>query len=113
MSSGLETTRVSDRTLAREAQAGSRDAFGELVERHQGPLFHFLQVRTGSAADAEELTQESFLRAWKYLDRYDARYSFSTWLFTVARRLAIGRMRRTRPMESAHGLVSESPLTVA
>jgi len=77
----------------REAIAGQREAFGELVRRYEEPLLRFLLVRCGSREDAEELCQESFLRAWQRLERYDARWRFSTWLFTLARRLAISRGR--------------------
>ena len=81
-------------TLAREAQAGDTASFEALVERFEGPLFQFLRVRTGNADEAEELAQEAFLRAWTNLHRYDSRWRFSTWLFTVAKRLAASRHRR-------------------
>ncbi len=75
----------------------SVEAFEELVRRLEGPLFGFLSVRVGNAADAEELTQDAFLRAWNKLDRYDSRWRFSTWLFTIAKRLAVSRARVRRP----------------
>jgi len=84
--------------LAREAQNGSREAFGELVLRLQGPLFHFLSLRIPDHGEAEELVQEAFLRAWQKLDQYDSRWRFSTWLFTVAKRLAASRARTRKPV---------------
>lgn len=83
--------------LVASAAAGRREAFAELVLRYEAPLQRFLRMRCGSAEDAEELAQESFLRAWKALASYDARWSFSTWLFTLARRLAASRRRSARP----------------
>ena len=61
--------------------------------RLQRPLYRFLLLHTGSTADAEELTQEAFLRAWQSLARYDDRWRFTTWLYTIARRLAVSHHR--------------------
>ncbi len=79
--------------LALAAQGGSEPAFEELVGRFEGPLYNFLSIRTGNAAEAEELAQEAFLRAWQHLGRYDSRWRFSTWLFTLAKRLAVSAAR--------------------
>jgi RNA polymerase sigma-70 factor (ECF subfamily) len=93
----METTRSSDvprdEELAAEAAAGSRAAFEELVSRYTLRLFHFLRRRSGSAEDTEDIVQETFLRAYRNIDRYDARWKFSTWLYTVAGRLAVSRHR--------------------
>ncbi len=83
--------------LVRRARGGSSAAFGELVARYESPLFNFLLRRTSSVEDAEEIAQDAFVRAWQKLDSYDARWSFSTWLFTLARRLASTRRRSTSP----------------
>ncbi|MCP3917529.1 MAG: sigma-70 family RNA polymerase sigma factor [bacterium] len=91
---GEPLPRESAEALAVRARAGSRAAFGALVERYEGPLFRFLRLRSASDADAEELTQEAFLRAWRRIERYDERWRFSTWLFTVAKRIAASRVRR-------------------
>jgi RNA polymerase sigma-70 factor, ECF subfamily len=86
--------------LAREAAAGRTEAFAELVRRYEGPLLRFLLLRSASREDAEELCQESFLRAWKQIGRYDPRWRFSTWLFTLARRLAVSAGRRAGPLDA-------------
>jgi len=82
--------------LVRRARAGSSDAFQELVLRYESPLFNFLLRRTSRAEDAEELAQDAFVRAWRKLASYDDRWTFSTWLFTLARRLAATRRRSPR-----------------
>ena len=92
--------------LARAAAAGDREAFGELVRRYEGPLLRFLCVRCAAREDAEELCQESFLRAWRQIERYDPHWRFSTWLFTLARRLAISAHRAPALHAQAH-LVEE------
>lgn len=83
----------SAKDLARDAQAGSLRAFTRLVESHERRVFAFLARRTRSSADAEEMTQETFLRAWKSLPRYDPNRPFATWLFTIAARIATDALR--------------------
>jgi RNA polymerase sigma-70 factor, ECF subfamily len=83
--------------LAVRAQQGGGPAvacFGELVTRFHTRLFHFLLRRTRSRADAEELTQEAFTRAWERLHSYDPGWKFSTWLYTIAARLAVSKHRK-------------------
>ncbi|MFG0330603.1 MAG: RNA polymerase sigma factor [Phycisphaerales bacterium] len=84
---------LSDEELAVQAQDGSREAFGLLFDRFSPRLFNFLLRRVGDAAIVEELTQEAFLRAWQAIDRYDSRWRFSTWLFTIGSRLASNHRR--------------------
>src|SRR5512137_1234428 len=84
---------VSDESLAARAAAGSCAAFEELVTRYTGRLFHFLKPRSASREDLEDLVQETFFRAYRNIDRYDARWRFATWLYTVGTRLAISRHR--------------------
>jgi RNA polymerase sigma-70 factor (ECF subfamily) len=108
---------AADRTpeeLAIAAQHGSLVAYGALVELFQIRLFNFLLRRTNSRHDAEELTQEAFVRAWERIATYDSRWRFSTWLFTIGARLAISDQRkRSRARSTAimeHHAVS-APMT--
>lgn len=81
--------------LVQRAQGGSLEAFGELIGRYERALFNFLRMRSGGGdADVEDLTQETFLRAWRYIDNYDPRWRFGTWLFTIGIRVAITEFRR-------------------
>ena len=82
--------------LVERAQAGSLTCFAEIVRRFESRLFNFLLRRTGSAADAEDLTQETFVRAYERIDRYDPRWQISTWLFVIARRGAVTHLRRRK-----------------
>ena len=90
----LATT--SDEDLACRAQRGCADSFDCLLRRFQAPVLQFLRHR-GAVVDAEDLTQETFLRAYENLHRYRPRWSFSAWLFTIARRASINHHRRARP----------------
>lgn len=77
------------------AALGERTAFAALVRKHQRPLFGFLGRMGLSQAEAEEVAQDTFLRAWQHLDRFDAsRAAFSTWIYTIARRLALDVLDR-------------------
>ena len=70
--------------LVTRARAGDADAFRVLVERHSRPLFRLAYRMTGNQQDAEDVVQESFLRAHKQLARFDERASFGTWLYRIA-----------------------------
>ena len=100
----------SDEQLADSAQRGNRAAFGTLVGRYQERLLRFLQTRCRSRADAEDVLQDAFVDAWRYLQSYDSRWRFSTWLY----RIAIRRAARQRPsVEVAEGsevLSTDDPL---
>lgn len=90
------TVRESDEDLARRAQQGCSASFEELVRRFQVPLLRFLRQRTNDE-DAEDLVQDTFVRAYQQLHRYRTSWRFSTWVFTIARRLGINQQRRRRP----------------
>ena len=89
-----------DEELAARAAAGSRPSFEELVSKYSLRLFHFLRSRSGSDEDVEDLVQETFLKAYRNIGRYDSERRFSTWLYTIALRLSISRhrSRRERPL---------------
>lgn len=88
-----------DETLAARARSGCAASFEELVRRYQVPLLHFLG-RCGPAAEVEDLAQETFIRAYRNLDKFRPKWRFSTWLFTIARRLSANERRRTRPRDA-------------
>jgi RNA polymerase sigma-70 factor (ECF subfamily) len=89
---------LDDAQLARRAAAGSVDAFARLAARHQVGVIHYLRqlAGRGGRTDADDVAQEAFLRAWRAIDRYDPRWAFSTWLFTIARRTWLNHARAER-----------------
>ncbi len=90
---------VAPEQLALEcAAAGSCEAFGALVAQFHERIFNFLLKMTGRPHDAEDLTQETFLKAWQSIARFDTRFSFATWLFTIAKRTAYNHFRSYRPV---------------
>jgi RNA polymerase sigma-70 factor (ECF subfamily) len=82
--------------VALRAQRGGCDAFAELVARYEVRLYNFLLRRVGSRSDAEDLTQETFIRAWERISSYDSAWRFSTWLYTIGARLAVSQHRKRR-----------------
>ncbi len=83
--------------IARVLEAGDPNAFGDLVRRYQSPMRAFLRKLTrGDAALADDLAQETFVRAWRKLETFRAEGRFSTWLFGIAVNEFRARLRRDR-----------------
>jgi RNA polymerase sigma-70 factor (ECF subfamily) len=85
-----------DASLVRRCLKDDPDAFRYLVERYQGEVYGLSLRILGRAEDAEDLTQETFLRAFRALARYDPTRPFGAWLHTIASRLCIDHHRRNR-----------------
>jgi RNA polymerase sigma-70 factor (ECF subfamily) len=77
-------------------QAGEADCFDSLLARHRAPLIVFVRRMVGSAAIAEEIAQESFLRVYLHRNRYKPSARFSTWLYHIATNLALNWLRDHR-----------------
>ncbi len=92
----LEDQSLSDEALARQAQAGCASSFEALVERYEARIFRFAQNSCRNEADAQELTQDTFVSAWLNLRQFDPGRPFATWLFVIARRKCIDRSRARR-----------------
>ncbi len=84
----------SDERLMLRFQAGDVQAFEELVRRHRTPVFSFLLRLTGDRGRAEDLCQETFLRVVKAAAGWEPRATFRTWVFSMARNLAVDEARR-------------------
>lgn len=89
---------ASDRELVERARGGDAEAFGLLVRRHQKRIYRLAAHLTGSGAEAEDVTQEAFVRAYQALDRFDGRSEPFTWLYRIAVNLSLNhlRSRKTR-----------------
>jgi len=85
-----------DADLIRRCRTGDPRAFRELVRRYERPVFSVLMRVVRRPEDAEDLAQETFVRVYRALDRYDPSRPFTAWLFTIASRLAIDHLRRKR-----------------
>ncbi|MBM3314846.1 sigma-70 family RNA polymerase sigma factor, partial [candidate division WOR-3 bacterium] len=85
-----------DRELALQARAGRLEAFDVLVRRYEHALYSYMWRMCRNPAEAEELAQEAFVRAWKGLGGFRGGSSFKTWLFRIATNLCLNRLSRTR-----------------
>jgi RNA polymerase sigma-70 factor (ECF subfamily) len=84
---------LSPEQLALKCQAGCRDSFEQLVELFEERIFNYLCQRLENRHDAEDVTQETFVKAYRGIQRYDSTYAFSTWLFTIAKRTLANHFR--------------------
>jgi RNA polymerase sigma-70 factor (ECF subfamily) len=79
-----------------QAQNGDNQAFSSLLEKYQKPVYNLCYRMLGNAEDAEDAAQETFLRAFKSLKRYDNSRPFSTWVLSIAAHYCIDQIRRQR-----------------
>src|SRR4026209_1270212 len=87
----MDTTETAA-VLAR-ARQGDSEAFRALVERHSRSVFRLAFRMTGNKQDAEDVVQESFLRAYKQLGRFESRANFGTWLYRIVANCSVDLMR--------------------
>ena len=88
---------ASERELVARAIARDGDAFAALYDRHAPPIYRRLYKLVGNAPDAEDLTAQVFLQAWKAIDRFELRGApFASWLMRIAHNLAVTHLRRHR-----------------
>ena len=105
LAKGMATTvsQSEERDLLQRAQAGSEDAFAPLVEPYRGELHAHCYRLLGSVHDAEDALQETLLRAWKALKRFEGRSSLRSWLYTIATNTSLSaiekRPKRVLPID--------------
>src|SRR5215813_9052761 len=85
-----------DRELVEQSKAGDSQAFGMLVRRHQRRIFRLAFHLVRSGAEAEDVTQETFVRAYQALGRFDGRSEPFTWLYRIAVNLSLNAIRARR-----------------
>jgi len=111
---------LSDPTISQwvyAAMEGDQDAFAELVYTFQDAVYNLCYRMLGNAAEAEDATQEAFLRAFTNLNRYDHDRSFKTWVMSIASNHCIDRIRKRRmqfvsidePIPATLSLASDDP----
>ncbi len=93
---GTELTQISDEQLFIRYTNGDSGAFSILMDRYAIRLLHFCRSFIGSEEDAEDIVQETFLRAIKSARTYRSKSKFSKWIFTIARNLCLDRLKMER-----------------
>ncbi len=86
-----------DHELIERARTGNRDAFGVFVRRHQKRIFRLAVHMLRDTADAEDVTQETFVRAWQALARFEGNSQPFTWLYRIAVNLSLNIIRTRKP----------------
>ena len=91
---------MQDELLIRRAQRGDADAFEQLLLEHQKNVYNLCYRMAGDPDDAMDLSQETFLRAWRCLDQYQFASAFSTWLYRLCSNICIDFLRKRRRQQT-------------
>lgn len=89
--------RAQERDIIQAAIEGDKAAATTLIQHHQRSVYAYIFRMCGRHDVAEDVVQEAFVRVITNLDRFNFRYRFSTWLFTIARRIYLNRCQKLRP----------------
>jgi RNA polymerase sigma-70 factor, ECF subfamily len=94
-----------------KARGGDEDAFRLLVERHSRHIYRLAYRMTGRAEDAEDVVQDTFVRAYRQLNRFESRSNVGTWLYRIAFNCAVDhlRSRPSREVANGHELLEQRP----
>jgi RNA polymerase sigma-70 factor, ECF subfamily len=97
--------RAQEMELIREAQAGSRAAFDALVRQYEHQVLRLALHLTGSEHDAEDIYQEAFLKAFRYIGNFRFECSFYTWIYRIVTNLCLDQLRRKKTRREDHAVV--------
>lgn len=95
---------VPDLSLVERCRANDETAFNEVVTRYKAKVYNYIYRMTGSSDDAEDLTQEVFIRMYTSIDSFRRQSSLSTWLFRIASNLCVDRFRRSKTRTATYSL---------
>ncbi|MEX1013684.1 MAG: sigma-70 family RNA polymerase sigma factor [Candidatus Paceibacterota bacterium] len=87
-----------DKKLVKKAQKGDSNAFGKLYDKYIDRIYRYIFIRVSNKTEAEDVTQQVFLKAWKNINRYETQKNtpFSSWLYTIAKNSIIDYYRKDR-----------------
>ncbi len=107
------TPKLDEVELIRRASGGDADAFGQLYMLHLDAIYRYVFYRVGQATEAEDLTEQVFLKAWEAIGRYKHQgHSFSSWLYRIAHNLVVDHYRAGKGGKD-DGYLDEGVLTLA
>lgn len=87
---------IDEKKWLKKAAAGNADAFEQLVVKYQAAVYNLCLRMTGDPEDAADMTQESFLKAWRSLDSFQGNAAFSTWLYRLASNTCLDHLRSVK-----------------
>src|SRR5690348_9782162 len=100
---------VTDAAVVAQVLAGDRDAFRVLVERHSRSLYYLVYRMTGSSEDTEEIVQDTFLRAFKGLGKFELRSNFGTWVYRIATNRTLDFLKSKKMSNTQTYRIAEDP----
>ncbi len=104
--------RSTDRELIKRHRAGDTEAFPLLMKSYLKPIYYFAFQFTREQESAEDITQETFIKVWKHLDRFDQEKNFRTWIFAIAKNTTYDSLKKkkTIPFSSFENDDGDNPI---
>jgi RNA polymerase sigma-70 factor, ECF subfamily len=99
--------------IIRKAVSGDRNAFRSLVEKHQAFVYAVACRFLSTKGDAEDVTQETFIRLWKNISKYRADNKLTTWLYKIVSNLCLDHLKSRRKIDSASNALDKHEYTLA
>jgi RNA polymerase sigma-70 factor, ECF subfamily len=96
MTNEVYMTDIDINKTVKEILSGDEEAFAEIVKIYLKPIYNFVHRLVGDRDTADDLTQETFVKAWKNLKRFDQKRNFKTWLFTIAKNTAFDWLKKKK-----------------
>jgi len=87
-----------DNDIVERCKAGDRSAFRYVVQNCQGMVYSLSLKMLADVEEAKDVVQDTFIKVWQKIGSYDDRYGFNTWVYTIASRLCLDRLRKIRPI---------------
>lgn len=87
--------------IIRRCREGDRGAFRYVVQNCQSMVYSLSLKMLADVEEAKDAVQDTFIKVWQNIDSYDDRYSFSTWVYTIASRICLDRLRKVKPIGPA------------
>jgi len=85
-----------DQELIQKYLSGDNASLGFLIKKYLGPIYGFAYRYTNNVQEAEDITQETYLRVWKHLKKFDKNKNFKTWLFTIAKNASLDFLKKKK-----------------
>jgi RNA polymerase sigma-70 factor (ECF subfamily) len=90
-----------DPEIIRRCKAGDKSAFRTVVQNCQGMVYSLSLKMLADVEEAKDVVQDTFIKVWQNIGSYDERFAFNTWVYTIASRLCLDRLRRVSPIGPA------------
>ncbi len=107
----IKVENLSDQQLIENYFKGDEKSLEILIKRYLKPIYSFIYRYVGNAQEAEDITQETFVKIWRHLKRFDKERSFKTWIFSIAKNASIDFLKKKKAMQFSDLERDENTLT--